>query len=213
MIKDSTVKVTSYFGGVRARSSKLHQSFIIIPDTVQHEGNNYVVTEIGSYAFAARTKIKMVHIPPTVKIIDIAAFANCTNLLSVRFPQGVIIRSWAFRNCYQLQYVRLLGGLISSEAFVNCNNLQKVVLDKPCLIDKKAFMNCPALDTVQINMSLFSVLRDSAFVNCSESLIMQKKEIKRLEFPQKDFLPLVIYHKSQLLLQKLIQTIQVLQEL
>lgn len=49
---------------------------IIIPETVEHKGKNYTVTEIGDWAFHD-TEITSISIPKTISSINTDAFRNC----------------------------------------------------------------------------------------------------------------------------------------
>lgn len=84
------------------------------------------ITEIGNYIFN-RCGIKKIYIPDSVKRIGKGAFAVCTDLKSVRLPEGLeYIEKNAFRDCVSLKKIvipstvtRLGGG-----AFAGCYTLK-----------------------------------------------------------------------------------------
>ena len=61
---------------------------VVIPDSVQYEGNYYVVTAIGEYAFYACSSLQSVVISDSVKTIGDVAFLHCTSLQSINVAAG-----------------------------------------------------------------------------------------------------------------------------
>ena len=56
---------------------------IILPETVQYNGQDYTLTQIGDYSFQVGEEITSISIPKTVTSIGTQAFAWCDNLTSV----------------------------------------------------------------------------------------------------------------------------------
>ena len=94
---------------------------IIIPETVDYNGNTYTVTRIGNSAFSTSTITNIV-MPNTITAIMNDAFYNCDNLSEVVLP------------------VSLLS--IGEEAFWGCDNLKSIVFPSSITyIGKWAFIN------------------------------------------------------------------------
>ena len=65
------------------------QSEIVIPEKVSYNGNEYIVTKIGDYAFLGCTGFTSVTIPNSVTEIGLYAFLGCTGLTLIEIPNGV----------------------------------------------------------------------------------------------------------------------------
>ncbi len=61
---------------------------VVIPSAVKHDGVEYSVTSIGSYAFFGCSDLVDVVIPKSVTILGFGAFEFCSNLENVRFADG-----------------------------------------------------------------------------------------------------------------------------
>ncbi len=88
------------------------------------------VTNISAQAFTA-THISTIELPASITIIDLAAFAGCSNLTEITIPSSVeSIGDGAFVFCTQLTTVNLCEGLqsIGSNAFKSCTNLTSVTI-------------------------------------------------------------------------------------
>lgn len=86
------------------------------------------VTCIESQAFA-RTGLKDIRIPSSVRKIAERAFVGCASLDSVVLHSGLTrIESWAFGGCPNLKSVYIPAGVkeIEKEAFTGCTNLKDV---------------------------------------------------------------------------------------
>lgn len=101
---------------------------LVLPETVEHEGIVYCLTEICEWAFS-----------------------NNRYLSSIVIPDGVTaIRNYAFRNCHQLQSVRLPDSLtvLGASAFEGCSQLRKVTVPEGVTsIEYSTFERCP-IDTM-----------------------------------------------------------------
>lgn len=108
------------------------------------------VTRIAAYGFFQSEHLKRVVIPPSVRIIDAAAFNECTALTTAELSEGLEeIRNSAFWNT-NLKSIVLPKSLmrIFSEAFAFCFELESVVF-KSCnseiSLGEKVFFGCPKL--------------------------------------------------------------------
>ena len=191
---DKTVEVIS--------KPERYSGDIVIPASVEREGNTYTVTAIGDGAFSGCTGLASVVIPDNVKSIGNEAFSWCNGLTGVTLgsglttigndafkgcgdiaaisvPDGVtMIGSSAFENCRSLKEATLGSGLesIGSRAFAECNILEEIIVpDEVTTIGKQAFVNCGALRSAVIPDKV-EVLNDSVFSGCGklESVILGK---------------------------------------
>ena len=191
---DKTVEVIS--------KPERYSGDIVIPASVEREGNTYTVTAIGDGAFSGCTGLASVVIPDNVKSIGSEAFSGCNgltgvtlgsglttigndafkgcgNIAAISVPDGVtMIGSSAFENCRSLKKAALGSGLesIGSRAFAECNILEEIIVpDEVTTIGKQAFVNCGALRSAVIPDKV-EVLNDSVFSGCGklESVILGK---------------------------------------
>ena len=79
---------------------------VVIPASVDHEGESYPVTRIGDQAFYECYELTSVTIPEGVTAIGNQAFGHCYNLTSVIIPGSMkTIGEAAFQNCYKLNSI------------------------------------------------------------------------------------------------------------
>lgn len=72
---------------------------ITIPTSITYNGNEYIVTAIGDYAFRHCSELTNVDLPNSITIIKYEAFYGCSSLSSIYIPNSVrTIESEAFRN-------------------------------------------------------------------------------------------------------------------
>lgn len=184
-----TVEVT---GNAESAYHYNGQPIVNIPDIVEYNNIKYTVTRIGTYAFRNSLRIKTITIPESVMEIGKEAFAHCTNLDSINFPDSfdLVIRQNAFYNTKW--YNNLEDGavyinkvlyrykgkapknstlvvkegttLITQGAFSNCSNITSIILPEGLItIGDRAFYNCRSLDSLHIPKSVKQVGMD-AFV-------------------------------------------------
>ena len=149
--------------------------------------NGYVVTSIGSYAFADCNKLTSITIPNNVKSINDSAFYNCSNLESIVLSKSLTsIGKSAFDRCNKIQNVTMPsmaieyvsktslktvvingGTSIAENAFLNCTTLTSVtILDGVTTIGERAFAGCTNLNSIVISDSV-TTIGNSAFEFCS----------------------------------------------
>ena len=105
---------------------------IVIPSTVELNGNNINVTNIDVDAFSECSKIIGVEIPSTVTRIQGSAFYNCENLVDVTFKENsqlTLIEMSAFKGCKMLTSVKIPYSVtsIGQNAFYGCLELKDVI--------------------------------------------------------------------------------------
>lgn len=111
---------------------------IVIAATVQIEGQEYTVKEIGAFAFNRHESIRTLTIPITIELIDTSAFLGCKNLESVTVDAHdgqesnlKTIGSSAFQGCTSLRSAANLPSslkTIDSYAFQGCTALNDIVI-------------------------------------------------------------------------------------
>lgn len=135
---------------------------------IQHVVIQQGITNIDRHAFSSQP-IKSVIIPESVKEIEIFAFANCKQLISLDLPYGVeIIKENAFNGCENLSAVSLPNSLseIGESCFMNCSKLKNIVIPSNVRkIGNGAFTGCAALITVSITDGV-EYIGDNTFSDC-----------------------------------------------
>ena len=107
---------------------------------------------------------------PKCKDIPNEAFANCTSLASIEFPnfsEKTIIGSSAFAGCKGLKTVINNSSEIEIQdsAFCKCVNLNEIKLDNCVEIGKSAFLDCSNIK--QITLNKCNTIEEDAFRNCT----------------------------------------------
>ena len=143
---------------------------VIIPEFIEHKGENIPVTTIGDYAFSGCGSLTSVVIPSSVTTIGYCAFYGCNNLTSIAIPNSVTtIGDGAFSGCSSLTSVVIPSSVttIGNGAFNNCINLTSVVIPSSVTtIGYNAFNRCSNLTSVVIPNSV-TTIGDYAFSGCS----------------------------------------------
>ena len=145
------------------------QGEIVIPETVEYEGDTYVVTEVGERAFNCCRSIVSVDVANTVTRIGSRAFYDCDNLQSIHLPDSLeAVSSEMFFGCFSLTEVTLPSTVteISEGAFSGCKALTEIVLpDGVSVIRSEAFSWCVQLRSISFPETMVSIGR-LAFFNC-----------------------------------------------
>ena len=123
--------------------SVAYMGVAVIPDTVEFNGQKYLVSEIGVASFR-NSNVTEVHLPSSVHKINYFAFQNCHNLRKVYFPEGL--------------------DTISLYAFQHCDSLEDILLPNSLLyVGGAAFYDCPSVKQLNIGTELIYMAED-AFV-------------------------------------------------
>ena len=143
---------------------------IEIPETVTHEGVEYIVKKINENAFSYCSGLTSVTIPNSVTIIGNYAFSGCSGLTSITIPNSVTnIEEYAFYNCTGLTSIIIPSSVSSivNGAFCGCTSLSSITIpNSVSTIGYDAFYECTSLNSITIPNSVTSV-GGSAFCNCS----------------------------------------------
>lgn len=142
---------------------------IVIPATVEIDGQTYNVTSIGDYAFFECNGIKSVTIPNSVTAIGDEAFYNCKGLSSIDIPNSVTsIGNYTFGLCSGFTSVNIPNSVTSmgSGVFYRCYDLTSVTIPESVTsISIGMFEYCYNLTSVNIPNSV-STIGDYAFYEC-----------------------------------------------
>jgi hypothetical protein len=146
---------------------------LIIPNTVDYDGNTYTVTEMGSSTFIDCLGLTSIVINDQIKTIPYYAFAGCSNLEKVTLGKKVErFGMRAFMNCTSLSSINLNDNIVafeSGETFNGCRSLKKVVIGSNVRrMDGSEFYGCTSLETVEIHDGA-KVIGNNSFIYC-ESL-------------------------------------------
>ena len=96
------------FKGGSFQSANSYSGVVVIPESVEHEGKTYKVTEIGRAAFYSCQNLTSVTLPQTLTTIGDNAFYYCIKLSSITIPKSVsTVRANAFNACNGLTSVHI----------------------------------------------------------------------------------------------------------
>ena len=125
------------------------------------------VRRIGRNAFY-KCRVQKINIQSYVKTIEASAFKDCTNLMSVSIPRGIIrIEDETFENCKMLNNVSIPEGVtrIGGRAFWGCDKLTSIKIPEGVVqIGKNAFAGS-GLEQIKLPESLVEI-DESAFLRC-----------------------------------------------
>jgi len=133
------------------------------------EGNDYQVKTIAASAFANNTNLTSVKLPEYLEVINSQAFYGCQNLRTVEFPDSLQrIANSAFYNCRLLERVELPDSVvfIGPQAFVNCDKLTTFRIPRGLnYIGDAVFENCDGLQSITIPGNI-QYISNNAFNYC-----------------------------------------------
>lgn len=184
-------------------SDKYYDYNMVIPETVEIEGKEYPVVEIGARALQNLDMVWSIELPSSLNKIGDSAFFDCDDLSHIVIPEGVIeIGKDAFMKCESLKKLTLPESLksIGSKCFSDCVSLESVALPSKiktleegvfngCAaliscdlksvvsIGKYAFSGCTSLTDITLPRSVRSVY-ESAFLNCDSLINVTFKNTK-----------------------------------
>ncbi len=151
-----------------AKQSPLKENFNLSP-TVEFNGVNYPVTEIGEYAFYKNSNLKDIRVTNYVTKIGKYAFNDCNQLSNITWVlKGAVegdkkigveeIGICAFAGCTSLN----VAGINNPTQFELPNTLKS--------ISAGMFQDCSSLQQITISSNI-EYVGDSAFVGCSKLII------------------------------------------
>ena len=147
---------------------------IVIPETVTHNGEEYVVTKIGEVAFFNCSNLISIDIANSITSIEKNAFWGCSNLKSVTIPNSVTrIGYESFYGCSSLSSIDIPNSVtrIDFGAFVDCSGLVSIDIPSSVTrIDARVFAGCTNLVSVNF-LGCDANMDDLVFYGCPVSQI------------------------------------------
>ncbi len=164
-------------------SSSSYSGDIVIPPTIEVDGETWTVTAIGDFAFISETGVTSVQLPETINRFGMAAFGYASGLTSIDIPTGVRhIGEGCFNGCTNLSSLEIPEALdylgygafaytaitsavlpdglteIPSQLFEQCKDLQSVVIPEGVTtIGFQAFQNTLSLTEITFPTTLESI--------------------------------------------------------
>lgn len=172
-----------------------------IPETLEVNGEEKIVTEIAADAFKKETQLEQVAMPDTIEKIGRRAFKYCSELTNVEISNNVTqmnrsafygckslekvelndklryIGGFAFKKCTELKEITFGSGLkeLGRSVFCGCKSLESVVIPKSVeSMGKNLFYGCKSLESITIETTKLNKknLAMNVFRNVPESLII-----------------------------------------
>ena len=162
---------------------------IVIPESVEFEGEKYNVSSIGNTAFSLCKDLMSVTIPNSVTTIKEWAFQGCTGLSSIRIPSSVsVIGNGAFWQCTGLSSVHIsdlsawssidFGGshanplVHAKHLFLNSEEIKDLIIPEGIEeIKDEAFAFCESFESLKI-ASTVKIVGKNAFADCTNLKII-----------------------------------------
>ena len=158
---NNTELAVSYRGFYYYDYDNEYSGNVVIPESVDYNGNTYPVTSIGISAFQNCSGLTSIIIPNSVKSISSYAFRDCSGLTSITIPNSVTsIGNYTFYGCSGLTSVTIPNSVtsIGSYAFEGCWGLTSVTIPNSVTsIGSYAFWGCSGLTSVTIPNSVTSI--------------------------------------------------------
>lgn len=143
---------------------------IVIPETIEYDGTNYIITGIGKFAFAYCYTLSSISIPNSLINIGEFAFEGCISLSTITIPNGVTnIGDYAFEGCTSLTSIIIPSSItdIRDYVFNGCKALSFVTIPNSITrIGKYAFGGCESLNSIIIPNSV-TIFGYGVFERCS----------------------------------------------
>lgn len=152
---------------------------LIIPDSIEHNGNTYPVTIIYPNAFKQCYMLTSVTIPNTVTTIWGGAFDGCDSIISFSIGSGVTYIGNNIFNKKKCSYLVVSSDNTVYDSRNNCNAIietasntlligckNTVIPPSVTSIASRAFFYCSELSSINIPNSITHI-NDDAFLGCS----------------------------------------------
>lgn len=151
---------------------------IVIPESVEYQGNEYQVIRIGDCAFSYCSGLYSVKLPGSITSIGLEGFSYCTELESIEMSANITeISEAAFWGCSSLKSVELPDNIeyLGESVFEDCKAMTSIKLPSNLnTIGVRAFWGCSSLDNVELPKNLTEIY-EYAFWGC--------RSLKSITFP------------------------------
>ena len=179
-MNNNTELAVSYKGSTYESYNNEYSGNVVIPSSVEYNGNSYSVTSIGGSAFGDCTDLTSVTIPDGVTSIEKFAFLNCSSLTSVTIPNSVTtFGESAFYNCTGLTSIEFPNSVteIDGGAFSGCIGLTSITIpNSVTYIGDEAFYQVDKSDMDYSNLTAVISLIENPFK--IESTVFTKTTFK-----------------------------------
>lgn len=160
---------------------EVHLSSIVIPASVECNGENYQVAALTSSAFSGHEELVSVTIQAAISEIAQSAFYGCSNLKAIVLPQSITtIGENAFAGCSSLESFTVPNSVTKIDwgAFDDCTGLTYLNLGKGITeIANTAFIGCTNLNTLEIH---FQVIKEQMLTGMSMQKLILGDEVTTL---------------------------------
>ncbi len=152
---------------------------LVIPSTVDYEGQTYHVTALSANSFNGCDGLTNVLLPEGIINIGNYSFNECSSLLTIDLPSSLsTIGAYAFDKCISLESVELPNSLnsIGNYAFNGCTKLKEIIIPELVTnIGTNAFRDCSELQSAFI-LCQVSTLKEGMFRSC--------KSLSKISLPE-----------------------------
>jgi len=136
---------------------------VTIPSKVCHDGTEYQVTSIASFAFDHCSGLTSITIPNSVTSLGDYAFSGCSNLTDITIPNSVIsIGVNSFEDCTKLP---VIDGIRYADTYlieaVDQTLSEYTIKEGTRFIGDQAFAFCGNLTSITIPSSVIGLSSDS----------------------------------------------------
>lgn len=119
-------------------------------DKLNYNSQEYIITSIGKKAFAELTDITSIKMP-NVETIEDEAFYKCEELQMVNMPNVKTIGNEVFLGCLHLKTVNIPNvKTIGDAVFVGCYNLENIEMESVENIGRSAFVDNVSLKNISV---------------------------------------------------------------
>ena len=155
--------------------AKSYSGEIVIPSSIDYNGEATAVTSIAANAFKDCTGLTAVTIPSSITSIATNAFSGCTNLTKVTLNSNAVASNTSYysnlKTIFGAQVTEYVLGedvtSIGHYAFRSCTRLTSVTIPESVTsIGSSAFEGCTGLTSVTISEGVASI-GSSAFSGCT----------------------------------------------
>ena len=152
---------------------------IVIPISVNYQGKEYKVVQIGEFAFTNCVNLTSVIIPESITKIGKSSFQNCENLDEITLPKSIeVIDKYAFALCKNIRKISIPPKVKSIEeaTFLACENLELIEFsDEINNIGPIAFMMCKSLKGIALPERIDNLGTCAIFNGCENLEFIKMK--------------------------------------